>query len=145
MGRAFDLLIVDDDPAQITLMRALLAELKLPHRCHHAAHGSAALHFLHRDPPFQSVPRPDLILLDINMPGMNGCEILHEIKSDPDLHSIPVMVLSNSLAAKDVNACYAEHANAYLHKEADLDSNLDLVRLIDRFWARTAVLPRKNK
>jgi CheY-like chemotaxis protein len=76
------------------------------------------------------------------MPGMNGCDVLRTLKSDPGLRSIPVIVLSTSQAMRDVTACYAEHANAYVSKGADLESNLKLLRDIDRFWGDSAVLPR---
>jgi CheY-like chemotaxis protein len=141
MGRLLDLLIVDDDPAQLQVVQALLWELGLPHRCHYARSGDKALDFLNRRPPFEEVPRPNLILLDVNMPGMNGCEVLHQVKSDPQLRLIPVIMLSSSEALRDVNACYKEHANAYVNKPRDLDSALELLRDIDHFWADTVVLP----
>jgi two-component system, chemotaxis family, response regulator Rcp1 len=142
MGRVLDLLIVDDDPGQLRLVEALLADLKLLHHCYYAPNGPKALDFLNRRRPFEDVPRPNLILLDVNMPGMNGCEVLHHVKSDPDLRSIPVIMLSSSQALKDVNACYSEHANAYISKPEDLESTLDVLRDIDRFWGDTALLPR---
>ncbi len=142
MGRVFDLLIVDDDPSQLKLVRTLIAELGLQHRCHYVLGGPDALNFLHRNPPFEAAPRPDLMLLDLNMPGLNGCEVLHHIKSDVNLRSIPVVMLSNSLALKDVISCYEEHANAYIRKPADLESNRKLLRDIDRFWAGCALTPR---
>lgn len=142
MGRVFDLLIVDDDPGQVHLIQALMRELGLRHRCYGAQGGNAALDFLRRKPPFEEAPRPDLIFLDLNMPGMGGCEVLHQIKSDPDLSSIPVIMLSSSEALQDVDACYREHANAYIRKPLDLESNLTLVREINRFWAELATVPR---
>ena len=141
MGRVFDLLIVDDDPGQLRLMQILLGELGLGHRCYYTSNGPKALDFLHRRAPLEEAPRPHLILLDLNMPGMNGCEVLRQIKSDPELCAIPVIILSSSQAESDVDACYREHANAYIHKPADLASNLGLLREIDRFWAECALVP----
>lgn len=140
MSRALDLLIVDDDPSQIRLVKSLIAELGLPHRCQYASNGSMALDYLRQKPPFTDVARPNLILLDLNMPGMDGCEVLRAIKTDPQLRTIPVIMLSSSQASQDVQACYAEHANAYIHKPSDLESNLDVLREIDRFWSVFAYL-----
>ena len=142
MGRTFDLLIVDDDPAQLQIIRTLLRELGLEHRCQYAASGREALDFLDHKPPFEKAIRPNLILLDLNMPGMSGCEVLRQIKSDPELRVIPVVMLSSSQAIQDIDACYREHANAYIRKPTDLESNLKLLRNIDRFWAELVVLPR---
>jgi CheY-like chemotaxis protein len=141
MDRVLDLLIIDDDPSQAALMKAVVRELGLPHHCHYAFNGSVALDFLRRIPPFERAPRPDLILLDLNMPGMNGREVLHIVKSDPALHSIPVIMLSSSHAIQEVAACYGEHANAYIQKPLDLEGNLSVVRHLDRFWSGLALLP----
>lgn len=141
MGREFDLLIVDDDPDQLQLIEALVRELGLRHRCHYVASGPQAFDFLRRVPPFEKAPRPQLILLDLNMPGMNGCEVLRSLKSDVNLLSIPVIMLSNSQEENDINACYREHANVYLKKPADYEGTLALLRNINRFWAESALIP----
>jgi chemotaxis family two-component system response regulator Rcp1 len=142
MSRVFDLLIVDDDPGQFRLMKSSLGELGLKHRCHYACSGYEAIAFLKHWTPFEDAPRPDLILLDLNMPGMDGCEVVRRIKTDPLLGSIPVLVLSSSEAAQDVEACYGAHANVYIQKPADLPHHVDMVRRIHRFWAESAVVPR---
>ncbi len=134
MSDALDFLIVDDDLSQLYLMESLLRDLGLQHKCHYASNGEQALDLLHRTHPFENAPRPSLILLDLNMPGMSGREVLERIKSDPQLRSIPTIVLSSSLAPKDVNACYQQHANAYIHKPMDIDETLQLLSGIDRFW-----------
>jgi CheY-like chemotaxis protein len=144
MSRVFDLLVVDDDPGQLRLVESSFGELGLRHRCHYAASGSEALSFLKRSAPFENVPRPDLILLDLNMPGMDGCEVLRRIKSDPLVRTIPVLVLSSSDAAKDIEACYGAHANSYIQKPADLSGHVDLMRRIHRFWAESAIVPRSQ-
>jgi CheY-like chemotaxis protein len=141
MGRVFDLLIVDDDASQVGLLRTSLDELGLLHKCHHCSSGPQALDFVNRRPPFQGAPRPHLILLDLNMPGMDGCEVLRRIKSDPELCSIPVVMLSTSQALKDVNACYREHANAYIQKPGDLEGNLAFLRNLDQFWGSCEFVP----
>jgi|SRR5947209_9378973 len=142
MARIFDLLIIDDDVSQVSLVKSLLRELGLPHRCHHCPTGPETLNFLHRRAPFQRAPRPDLILLDVNMPGMDGCEILRRVKSDPELRSIPVVMLSSSRALKDVDACYSAHANAYIKKPTDLEGNLAFLRRLDQFWSHCELAPR---
>ena len=142
MGGAFDLLIVDDDLGQQRLFNTLLAELGLQHRCHYVLSGNMALDFLGRVAPFEDAPRPHLILLDLNLPGMNGYEVLRHIKSDLKYRAIPIVVLSSSPAVKDIDACYREYANAYVQKPTDLDGNIKLLRDIDRFWTTCALLPR---
>lgn len=141
MNRAFNLLIVDDDIGQVRLLEVLMKELNQPHRLHHVPDGTKALDFLYSRPPYELAPRPQLILLDLNMAGMNGCEVLREIKGDPELRAIPVIILSSSQSRTDIDACYGERANAYISKPSDLDSNLQLLREIDRFWMQTARLP----
>lgn len=129
-------LIVDDDVSQFHLIRTLLRELQLPHECHYTPDGRQALEFLRNHHPFEEAPRPDLVLLDLNMPGMTGWEVLHHLKEDPALRSIPAIIFSSSRALKDVNACYQEHANAFIQKPMDLDDTLRLLEGIDRFWSR---------
>lgn len=129
------LLVVDDNVDQFYLVRALLKQLALPHVCHYARDGVQALDFLNQRPPFAAVPRPDLVLLDLDMPGMHGCEVLHYIKDNPNLRSIPAIILSGSRAPEDVNACYREHANAFVQKPMDLDDTIRVLKSIDRFWS----------
>jgi CheY-like chemotaxis protein len=141
MGRTCDLLIVDDDSAQLRLLQLLLKELDLPHHCHSVTNGDAALDFLHRRPPYESAPRPHLILLDLNLPGKSGCDILREIKSDPDLRVIPVIIFSQSRSKADIQACYSEKANAFISKPNDLDSNIKIIEAIEHFWLKSVQLP----
>ena len=142
MARVLNFLIVDDDAGQVEMIQALLGQLNLQHGCYYAPDGPNALDFLKHKPPFENVPRPDLILLDLNMPGMSGSEVLHQVKSDPELRSIPVIMVSGSLTSHDVQACYKEHANAFISKPPDMESTLTLLRHMHRFWADTALLPR---
>ncbi|MFL6450240.1 MAG: response regulator [Bryobacteraceae bacterium] len=135
------LLIVDDDVAQVSLFRCLLRELGYDHRCHHVASGGQALDFLRGKHPYEDAPRPDLIILDVNMPGMNGCEVLSKIKSDPAFSSIPVVMFSVGISQAEINHCYAHHANAYVQKPLDYHSNLCLINELQQFWFQIARLP----
>jgi CheY-like chemotaxis protein len=128
-------LVVDDNVNQFHLVRMLLRDVNVLHVCYYAGDGIEALKFLNRKPPFEAVPRPNLVLLDFDMPGMNGCEVLHHLKEDPNLRSIPVIILSSSQSAKRVNACYREHANAFVRKAMDLDDTIRVLQNIDRFWS----------
>ncbi len=134
MGRSFDLLIVDDDTGRVSLLQTLIQDMGLSHRCHCCRNGEEALEFLYRRAPFQQAPRPDLVLLDLNMPGMDGCEVLRRIKSDDQLRSIPVVMLSSSRSERDVEACYSAHANAYIRKPMDLEGNMAVLRHLNDFW-----------
>ncbi len=142
MRQTCRLLIVDDDPSQIALIEELLETLKLPHHCHSATTGGDALRFLRKGSPFENAQRPDLILLDLNLPGQRGDEVLREIKADVRLRSIPVIIMSTSDRPEDVHACYDSYANAYVSKSNGLDSALQIVSAIDLFWMQTAELVR---
>lgn len=139
--RRRDLLIVDDDAAQVLLFRYSLRELGYHHRCHHVPGGTEALDFLRRNRPYEDAPRPDLIILDVNMPGMNGCQVLAKIKSDPELSSIPVVMFSMGVSQSEINDCYAQHANAYVQKPIDFQANLSLLNDLEQFWFQIARLP----
>lgn len=138
-SRVCDLLIVDDDVGQYRLFEISLQDLGFDHRCHRAADAKTALAFLHRRAPFETAPRPHLIVLDINMPGVNGCDLLCKIKSDPAIATIPVIMLSSSVRSETVRECYSQHANAYLTKPADYETAVDLVASIEKFWLQYAV------
>jgi two-component system, chemotaxis family, response regulator Rcp1 len=137
-----NLLIVDDDLSQLRLFEILLEDLGLPHRCFHAPDGPDALKFLRRHPPYQDALRPELIVLDVNMPGMNGCDLLREIKRDPGLKTIPVVMFSSTKNDRDFTSCYEANANACIQKPSDYESSLRVVRILENFWFRTAQLPK---
>lgn len=144
-GAKYNLLIVDDDFRQIVLFEELLRELKLPHNCHHVINADFAADFLYKRPPYERAERPDLVLLDLDLPGKHGCDLLREIKLDLKLRSIPVIILSASQKIEDVSTCYREHANAFVRKANDLPGALRLVSAIDQFWLRTAELVRERQ
>lgn len=135
--RPFDVLVVDDDAGDVLLIQDALADRKLARQLHVAGDGLAALEFL-RDP---QRPRPHLMLLDLNMPVMGGRELLGQVKSDPVLRSIPIVVLSTSVTDEDVLVSYELRANAYVAKPLDLDEFIATIHQIDDFYLGIVQLP----
>ena len=136
-----EVLLVEDNPGDVRLTQEALKESTFPVHLNVARDGVEALEYL-RNP--DSGPRPDLILLDLNLPRKNGREVLSEIKADPDLRRIPVLVMTTSRAEQDIQKAYALNANCYITKPMDLDDFLRTVRSIEDFWMRTATLPHAN-
>jgi two-component system, chemotaxis family, response regulator Rcp1 len=136
-----DILLVDDNPADVRLVREALAEGEVPAELHWAASGEEALDFLRHAGKHTAQAAPDLVLLDLNLPGLNGHEVLAEIKRDPALLRIPVVVLTSSANPADVLAAYGAHANAYLVKPQDYEEFLSLVGSIRNHWLTTVMLP----
>jgi CheY-like chemotaxis protein len=136
-GRPVEILLVEDNPADVRLTEEALFEGKVKNTLHVAEDGVAALRML-RDP---ALPKPDLILLDLNLPKMSGQEVLNEIKNDKDLRSIPVVVLTTSSAERDILKSYELHANCYITKPVDLAQFLSVVKQIDEFWLTVVRLP----
>jgi CheY-like chemotaxis protein len=134
------ILLVEDNPGDVRLMQEALRERNGPLSI--VRDGEEALAFLGRTGRFQDAPRPDLIFLDLNLPGKDGREVLATIKSNAVLRQIPVVVLTTSESDEDVQHCYDLHANCFLQKPADLDEFLELVRQTEAFWLRTVKLPK---
>lgn len=143
-GRPVDILMIEDNAGDARLVREGLAEGAANASLRVVTDGEEALAYLRRQGPHAGTVRPDLILLDLNLPRKSGREVLAEIKADPELRRIPVLVLSTSQAAHDVLACYDLHANCYLPKPVDLDQFLRMVRGIVDFWLTIARLPREE-
>jgi chemotaxis family two-component system response regulator Rcp1 len=139
-SRPIDILLVEDNPGDVRLTREALHEAKMANNLHVAADGVEALEFL-RSANGRDRPRPDLILLDLNLPRKSGREVLEEVKSDPDLHRIPVVVLTTSEAEEDIERSYELHANAYIRKPVDFGAFIDVVRAIEDFWFSVVKLP----
>lgn len=135
-----NILLIEDDSADIRLTREALADSKVSNELFVATSGPEALKLL-RGEGAEAVPRPDLILLDLNMPGMNGREVLEELKNDPVLQTIPVTVLTTSQAEEDIVRSYELRANAYVTKPVDLDQFLKVVRSVEEFWFQVVRLP----
>lgn len=136
-----DILLVEDSPSDAMLCRAALAQAGVACRVHHVEHGVDALDYLHRRGAHAGAPRPDLVLLDLNLPMLDGRKVLEAIKGDPGLRAIPVVVLTTSRAREDVDRAYQHHANCYVVKPLDFDHFTEVMREIERFWFRTALLP----
>ena len=139
--RPLELLLVEDNPGDVRLTREALKSGEVAVNLNVARDGVEALDFLRRRGTFAAAPVPDLILLDLNLPRKNGREVLSEIKSDPELRRIPVLVMTTSRADQDINRAYSLNANCYITKPMDLDEFLRIVRSIEDFWLKTVTLP----
>ncbi len=136
-----NILLVEDNPGDVRLTREALREAKMHNTLSVAEDGVEALAFLRREPPFEAAPRPDLILLDLNLPRKDGREVLQELKADPVLRMIPVVVLTTSEAEEDVLRSYELHANCYVQKPVDLNRFIQIVQQIEGFWFSIVKLP----
>ncbi len=139
--RSIEVLLVEDNPGDVRLMREAFWEVDVRHCLHTASDGVEAIDFLRRREGYARAPRPDLIVLDLNLPRKDGREVLAEIKQDERLRHIPVVVLSSSSAAEDVAGAYDLHANCYVSKPVDFEQFVRVVRSIETFWFNTARLP----
>lgn len=140
-GRLAQILLVEDSPSDTDLTMEALREARVPNRLSVVEDGVEAMAFLHREGKYAGAPRPDLILLDLNLPRKDGREVLAEIKSDPILQTIPVVVLTTSKAEQDVLRAYHLHANCYVAKPVGFEQFLAAVRSIEEFWLLLATLP----
>lgn len=136
-----EILLVEDNPGDYRLTLEALREGKVYNNLHWAQDGVAAIDFLKRRGAHAAAPRPDIILLDLNLPKKDGREVLVEIKGDGDLRAIPVVILTTSKAEEDVLKSYDLHANCYVTKPVDLDKFIVVVQSIDRFWLTVVTLP----
>lgn len=143
-AQLIDVLLVEDDPGDVVLIEEAFQDNKVGNRLSVVRDGVEAMAFLRREPPFEDAPRPDLVLLDLNLPRKNGREVLEEIKGDPDLGIIPVIVLTTSEAEEDILRSYALHANAYITKPVDFERFASVVHQIDEFFVGVVKLPKPN-
>jgi chemotaxis family two-component system response regulator Rcp1 len=139
--RPIEILMVEDNPGDVRLTVEALKEGKVRNNFHTVEDGVEAMAFLRREGRYAEAVRPDLILLDLNLPKKNGREVLAEIKEDPDLRRIPVVILTVSQAEQDIVKSYNLHANCYITKPVDLDQFLEVVKSIENFWLTVVMLP----
>jgi CheY-like chemotaxis protein len=139
--REIEVLLVEDDPGDVLMTREAFQDYKVHNQLHVVNDGEQAMAFLRQEGEYEGRPRPDLVLLDLNLPRMDGRQVLHAIKSDPELSSIPVVVLTTSEAEDDVLRSYSLHANAYVTKPVDFERFIDVVRQIDAFFVTVVRLP----
>jgi chemotaxis family two-component system response regulator Rcp1 len=140
-GRAIEILLVEDNPGDVRLIQEALRDGKVWNNPHVVTDGEAALDFVYRRPPFTNVPRPDMILLDLNLPKKDGREVLAVIKGDHDLKRIPVVVLTTSKEEEDVHRAYNLAANCYVTKPVEFDEFMKVIRAIEDFWLTIVALP----
>jgi CheY-like chemotaxis protein len=141
---AIQVLLVEDNPGDVRLTREAFRDAKMHLEMHVAGDGVEAMEFLRRQGGYPNSPRPDLILLDLNLPRKDGREVLAEIKGDPSLKAIPVVILTTSAADADIERSYLLHANCYISKPVDLEGFLTVIRSIDDFWLSVVKLPPKG-
>lgn len=136
-----EILMAEDNPGDVRLTREALRRNKIHNHLSVARDGEEALAYLRREGTYADAPRPDLVLLDLNMPRKGGLEVLAEIKADPDLRRIPVVILTTSEAERDIAASYDLHANCYILKPVELDQFMLVIRQIEGFWLEIVRLP----
>lgn len=139
-----EVLLVEDNPGDVRLTREALRDGKVHNNLSVVPDGVEALAFLRREGKYADVPRPDVILLDLNLPKKDGREVLEDIKADPALRRIPVVVLTSSEAERDIAQAYALHANCYITKPVDLDQFITVVKSIEDFWFTIVKLPAER-
>ncbi len=141
IGKPVEVLLVEDNPGDVRLTQEAFKEGKLSNGLHVVMDGVAAMAFLRREGEYADAPRPDIILLDLNLPKMDGREVLAKIKTDDELKSIPVIILTTSSAEEDIIRTYNHHANCYITKPVDLEQLINVVRSIEDFWLTVVKLP----
>lgn len=137
------ILLVEDNAGDVLLIKEAFEEARIINEISTVGNGEAAIHFLEKTAPYQNADRPDLILLDINMPRKNGIEVLDHIKNSEELKQIPVIMLTTSSDDKDILTSYQSHANCYITKPVDVDDFMDTISKIETFWVQLVKLPTR--
>ena len=140
-GAPIEILLVEDNPGDVRLTQEAVREAKIRNTLNVVNDGEQAIAYVRRQGEYADRPRPDLILLDLNLPRKDGREVLQDLKSDPDLHRIPVVVLTSSAAEQDILRTYDLYANAYVTKPVDLEQFMRVVSSIQDFWLNIVKLP----
>ncbi|TMQ48977.1 MAG: response regulator [Candidatus Eisenbacteria bacterium] len=144
-GRRLQILLVEDNPADVRLTAEVWKETGLQHGLSVVQNGEEGLAFLRREGKYASAPRPDIVLLDLNLPRKDGRELLAEMKADPRIRQVPVVVLTTSNAHQDIVRSYDLHANCYVVKPVGFEQFLQVIRSITDFWVNVAVLPASER
>jgi CheY-like chemotaxis protein len=144
-GRPIEILLVEDSPSDTELTVEALKDFKVRNHVSIVQDGVQAMQFLRRQGPYVQAPRPDMIMLDLNLPRKDGREVLAELKGDDDLRTIPIVVLTTSRAEQDILRAYQLNANCYINKPVDFNQFLDVVRSIESFWLFVVTLPPAPK
>lgn len=144
-GKVIDILLVEDNPADVRLMQEALKDGKVKNKLNIVYDGEEAVDYLYKKGKYSGAVRPDLILLDLNLPKKDGREVLEDIKNDPDLKSIPIVILTTSKSEEDILKTYRLHANCYITKPVDLNQFIDVVKSIEEFWLCIVKLPPNDK
>ncbi len=142
-GSLVEILLVEDNPGDVRLTQEAMKEGKMRNNLSVARDGVEAMAFLRREGQYADAPRPDVVLLDLNLPKKDGREVLAEIKADPELRRIPVVVLTSSKADEDIINSYDAHANCYVTKPGDLEQFMEVVRSVEGFWVQIVKLPKE--
>ena len=142
-SRVFRILHVEDNPADVRLLREVLRFWEVPHSIHVAQDGAEALDYLAQTGDEPAAPRPDLVLLDLNLPKIHGFDVLAEVKADPKLRSIPILVLSSSASAIDISRAYECRANCYIEKPTEFEEYFRVINTLRHFWFGLAQLPSR--
>ncbi len=137
-------LLVEDNPGDVRLTQEAFKDAKMHLELHVVPDGQEAMEFLRREGRYAQSPRPDLVLLDLNLPRKDGREVLADLKSDPDLMSIPVVILTTSTSDVDIQRTYLLHANCFISKPVDMEGFLTVVKSIDEFWLSVVRLPGRK-
>jgi CheY-like chemotaxis protein len=143
LGKPVEILLVEDNVGDVGLIEEVFEEAKIRNNIHVAENGEEALRYLRGKGKFSGSPRPDIIILDLNLPKKDGREVLREIKEDSNLKNIPIIVLTTSTAEKDILRAYELHANAYVTKPLDFDQFMNVIGSIVNFWLGVVQLPSK--
>lgn len=143
-SKPIEVLLVEDDPGDVMMTQEAFADYKIANKLSVVTNGEDAIAYMRKQGRFAGVPTPDLVLLDLNLPRRNGREVLRDIKEDPDLRRVPVVVLTTSASEEDVLAAYDLHANAYVRKPVDFEQFVAAVRAIDDFFITIVRLPPRS-
>ncbi len=141
--KVVSILLVEDNPADIRLTREAFKECHIKNQIYEVHNGQEALSFLRNETPYEDMPKPSLILLDLNLPKMHGHEVLKVIKSDKKLRRIPVVILTTSQSEDDILESYNAHANCYIPKPVGFEQFLETIQSIEEFWVNTGILPEQ--